>query len=373
MSQESYYLNGMASFDEDAEAYAFIATENPLAEWERVLAEVTLASDGFDYPVLPMFPPLDIREHLFYLENQMEPPADPSSPASSTGPQGPSDGSSSSSPSNEPMNALPPPVPSTGFNPPTILPVPQQPVEGSQPISLQAAHHSDVPAIAQINDPSSRSPTPPQSSAPSDTACIPLDAAPTRSATRPRTARRKRPCVDEGDTEPQAGPSQPVEHCHHRRRRRRLNDGNAIAVADPPPPPPQPVAGPSTEPMDPVSQCSWRGCREHVSRDSAWRHFRAAHLGEAQNGRITCQHPSCLTKGHRRDMSVSNMKRHYEADLDFRTYTCPYCGAEFKRGDMRNRHMEHHCRVCPHCLQDFSSSTARNEHCRRCPFCRPSG
>lgn len=68
MSQESYYLNGMASFDEDAEAYAFIATENPLAElvsqnihrarlvlnqglwhsrWERVLAEVTLASDGY--------------------------------------------------------------------------------------------------------------------------------------------------------------------------------------------------------------------------------------------------------------------------------------------------------------------------------------
>ncbi|KAI0948463.1 hypothetical protein AcV7_009199 [Taiwanofungus camphoratus] len=160
-------------------------------------------------------------------------------------------------PYNELANALPPPIPSMGFNPPTI-----EPLRSSEWSSAQL-----------------------------DIACTSLDAVLTQSATRPRTARRKRPCVHENDTEPQASPSQPAEH-HHLRC---LNDGTAMAVAAPPPPPLQPVAGSAMDSMDPLMQCSWRRCGEHVSRNTAWGHFQATHCG---------------------------------------VYKC---------GDMRNHHMEQHC------------------------------
>ncbi|KAI0919417.1 hypothetical protein AcV7_006157 [Taiwanofungus camphoratus] len=251
--------------------------------------------------------------------------------------------------------------------------VPQQPVQGSPSMPRQVSQHSDVPDMPQlyhlpplVSSAAPRSPIP--SSAPLDVVDTPFDAVPTQPTHRLKTSRKKRPRVHEDDTEPQAGPSRPAER---RRRRRRLSDGTAVAVATPPHPHSQPVAGPSTESTHSLTQCSWRGCREYVSRDSAWGHFQAVHLGEARDGRITCQHPTCLAKEHNRDMGVGNIKRHYEADLNFRTYTCPLCDAEFKRGDMRPRHVEHHCHVCPHCLEDFGSSAARNEHRGRCQWRPP--
>ncbi|KAI0920461.1 hypothetical protein AcV5_010188 [Taiwanofungus camphoratus] len=209
-----------------------------------------------------------------------------------------------------------------------------------------------------------------------------------RPARQPRTKRTKRTRAPDVDTGPAAGPSEPA------RRRRRRNDGTAVAVAAPPPPSPvpahpvagsstahhnniaapppsppvpaQPVAGPSTEPLDGVKQCSWRGCATQVSRDTAWRHFQDAHMGEAHNGRIACQHAACTGKTNGSDMGVGNVRRHYEADLGFRSFKCPHCGAVFKRRDMFNRHLERHCHVCPHCSVGFGSSNARIEHANTC-------